>query len=133
MGFKPVSPNSPLMLGVVVLIRRCPDTVSGCRVCRGARLAIGVNLSQNAYSQKISLKAGGSKSRLKKRLVYKKVSKKQMARQHPRRKGNPDLRRKTNQPGVEIPEITKLESAKFSVRHFDKMPKSLALKAFQRL
>ena len=30
-----------------------------------------------------------------------------MARQHPRRKGNPDLRRKTNQPGVEIPEITK--------------------------
>jgi hypothetical protein len=26
-----------------------------------------------------------------------------------------------------------LESAKFSVRHFDKMPKSLALKAFQRL
>ncbi len=27
----------------------------------------------------------------------------------------------------------KLESAKFSVRHFDKMPKSLALKAFQRL
>ncbi|UXE60301.1 MAG: hypothetical protein KA717_32685 [Woronichinia naegeliana WA131] len=69
--------------------------------------SIGVNLSQNAYSQKISLKAGGSKSRLKKRLVYKKVSKKQMARQHPRRKGNPDLRRKTNQPGVEIPEITK--------------------------
>ena len=56
--------------------------------------AIGVNLSQNAYSQKISLKAGGSKSRLKKRLVYKKVSKKQMARQHPRRKGNPDLRRR---------------------------------------
>ena len=30
-----------------------------------------------------------------------------MARQHPRRKGNPDLRRKTNQPEVEIPEITK--------------------------
>ena len=29
--------------------------------------------------------------------------------------------------------VTKLESAKFSVRHFDKMPKSLALKAFQRL
>jgi len=29
--------------------------------------------------------------------------------------------------------ITDLESAKFSVRHFDKMPKSLALKAFQRL
>jgi len=27
----------------------------------------------------------------------------------------------------------KLESAKFSVRHFGKMPKSLALKAFQRL
>jgi AAA15 family ATPase/GTPase len=26
-----------------------------------------------------------------------------------------------------------LVSAKFSVRHFDKMPKSLALKAFQRL
>jgi len=26
-----------------------------------------------------------------------------------------------------------LESAKFSVRHFDKMPKSLALKGFQRL
>jgi hypothetical protein len=30
-----------------------------------------------------------------------------MARQHSRRTGNPDLRRKTNQPGVEIPEITK--------------------------
>jgi hypothetical protein len=29
--------------------------------------------------------------------------------------------------------INLLESAKFSVRHFDKMPKSLALKAFQRL
>ena len=30
-----------------------------------------------------------------------------MAKQRPRKKGNPDLRRKTNQPGVEIPEITK--------------------------
>jgi len=29
--------------------------------------------------------------------------------------------------------LDELESAKFSVRHFDKMPKSLALKAFQRL
>lgn len=29
-----------------------------------------------------------------------------MAKQRPRKKGNPDLRRKTNQPGVEIPEIT---------------------------
>jgi hypothetical protein len=42
-----------------------------------------------------------------------------MARQHPRRTGNPDLRRKTNQPGVEIPEITKkifelLEPAMFT-------------------
>ena len=29
--------------------------------------------------------------------------------------------------------LRELESAKFSVRHFDKMPKSIALKAFQRL
>ena len=27
------------MVGVVVLIRCCPDTVKGCKVCRGARLA----------------------------------------------------------------------------------------------
>jgi hypothetical protein len=37
-------------------------------------------------------------------------------------------------PRKEITElINLLESAKFSVRHFDKMPKSLALKGFQRL
>ena len=30
-----------------------------------------------------------------------------MSKPRPRKTGNPDLRRKTNQPGVEIPEITK--------------------------
>jgi hypothetical protein len=35
--------------------------------------------------------------------------------------------------GFNLANVIKLESAKFSVRHFDKMPKSLALKAFQRL
>jgi hypothetical protein len=30
-----------------------------------------------------------------------------MSKPRARKKGNPDLRRKTNQPGVEIPEITK--------------------------
>ena len=30
-----------------------------------------------------------------------------MSKPRPRKKGNPDLRRRTNQPGVEVPEITK--------------------------
>jgi len=30
-----------------------------------------------------------------------------VSKPRPRKTGNPDLRRKTNQPGVEIPEITK--------------------------
>jgi hypothetical protein len=38
----------------------------GWTAIMGLAVVIGVNLSQNAYSQKISLKAGGSKSRLKK-------------------------------------------------------------------
>jgi hypothetical protein len=36
------------------------------RIILGGMVFIGVNLSQNAYSEKVSLKASESKSRLKK-------------------------------------------------------------------
>lgn len=60
-----------------------------------------------------------------------------MARQHPRRKGNPDLRRKTNQPGVEIPEITKelfelLEPTMLELVSSDQSWKKLWCKALRK-